>query len=350
MRVRIVCYEDVDKWILGKFALKLAEELERLSVSVDIEKKPDSSADINHHIIYCDYDGHKSSIDTVMITHIDTLHKVKLLKQQLKTAELGICMSSATVKQLASMGIPRSKLCYVLPAHDGLIKPRRIKVGITSKVHNDGRKRELLLDKLAQSLSPDDFCFSIMGNGWNSIITSMRNRGFYVDYNDSFDYQKYIQLIPTFDYYLYLGNDEGSMGFIDALTAGVPTIVTPQGYHLDALGGIVHAFETLEELIYIFSDISNRRKQLTASVEQWTWKNYAVKHKLLWNYLLNKSNHQLINECIKQTIFSDGIASILQNNDNVISNSDILLSLKHVLLGSLRNSLYSNINKYTKKV
>ena len=42
MRVRIVCYEDVDSWILGKFALKMREELAHLSVLCDIAKTPDS--------------------------------------------------------------------------------------------------------------------------------------------------------------------------------------------------------------------------------------------------------------------------------------------------------------------
>lgn len=337
MRVRIVCYEDVDTWILGKFAIKLAEELERLSVKVDIEKKTDSSADINHHIIYCDYDGQKSSVDTVMITHIDTLHKVNLLKQQLKTAELGICMSSATMKQLASLGVPRNKLCYVLPAHDGLIMPRPIKIGITSKVHNDGRKRELLLEKLVQNVSPLDFSFSIMGAGWNSIVFSMQKRGFQVDYHDHFDYQKYIHLMPTFDYYLYLGNDEGSMGFIDALAAGVPTIVTPQGYHLDAVGGIVHPFETLEQLNDIFKELVCKRRQLSASVEQWTWSNYAVKHLQLWRYLLSKTVNLADREYNSNTNCSDGVASLLEYPDMGISKWDKLQYLKTVLFGSVKN-------------
>ena len=52
MNVRIVCYEDVDAWILGKFALRLCENLILQGVQADISKAPDNSADINHHIIY----------------------------------------------------------------------------------------------------------------------------------------------------------------------------------------------------------------------------------------------------------------------------------------------------------
>jgi len=61
----------------------------------------------------------------------------------------------------------------------------------------------------------------------------MRKNFFEVEYHENFDYEVYKELIPTLDYYLYVGKDEGQMGFIDALAAGIPTIVTPQGFHLD---------------------------------------------------------------------------------------------------------------------
>jgi len=346
MRVRIVCYEDVDKWILGKFALKLTEELDRLSVKVEIEKTPDKGADINHHIIFCDYDGRKSSIDTVMITHVDTFYKTNLLKRQLKSAELGICMSSSTMNQLACLGVPRKKLCYVSPAHDGLIKPRPIKIGITSKLHNDGRKREALLDRLIQIISPDDFCFSIMGEGWYSKVQHMQKKGFLVDYYHSFNYQAYVKLIPTFDYFLYLGNDEGSMGFIDALTAGVPTIVTPQGFHLDAIGGIVHPFDTLEELSNIFVGLANKKKQLISAVEHWTWKNYAIKHLQLWEFLLSKSDKSSYLKDHVSAIYQDGIFSLIDAYEQNCSKSDKINYYKDVIFGSFKNLYFSKINRH----
>ena len=43
MRIRIVCYEDVNAWILGKFALKLCENLNAQGVNADISNKPDVS-------------------------------------------------------------------------------------------------------------------------------------------------------------------------------------------------------------------------------------------------------------------------------------------------------------------
>ena len=287
MKVRIVCYEDVDAWILGKFARRLRDNLELLGTKADIAKVPDRTADINHHIIYYDYDGEATTTETVMVTHIDMAAKVKMLKHQLKKAAMGICMSYETVEKLTSQGISRSKLCYVNPAHDGVMKPRKVIVGITSKVQATGCKREYLLAHLADRIPPDGFRFKIMGSGWESIVQKLKLSGIEVDYYDCFEYDKYLELIAGLDYYLYLGQDEGSMGFLDALAAGVETIVTPQGFHLDAPGGITFAFNQIEELEKIFLDIWSKKRSLVRSVSSWTWSEYARKHMLIWQYLLS---------------------------------------------------------------
>jgi hypothetical protein len=121
MRVRIISYEDVNAWILGKFARKLNEELLKLGVDSDISNVGDPSADINHHIIYtyCDQDILDSK-DSLMITHVDEVSKAELLKKQLERASLGICMSKATMNEMIAIGMPQEKLCYINPAHDSV--------------------------------------------------------------------------------------------------------------------------------------------------------------------------------------------------------------------------------------
>lgn len=306
MKVRIVCYEDLDLWILGKFALKMQQELCALGIDCDIAKVPDLKADINHHIIYYYYDGKPSTIDTVMITHIDADWKLEQVRSQMQVAQMGICMSAQTVQMLAQSGIPRERLSYVLPAHDQVMKPRPVAIGITSKVHSDGRKREIMLAQLTDFISPADFMFKIMGAGWSDIVEIMRNKGFTVEYYDAFDYELNKRLVPTFDYYLYMGLDEGAMGFIDALAAGVPTIVTPQGYHLEAQNGITHPFVTFEELVAVLKGISDQRHKLTDAVSSWTWREYALKHLEIWEYLLLGKHAANLNPSRK-----DGFASVV---------------------------------------
>jgi hypothetical protein len=97
--------------------------------------------------------------------------------------------------------------------------------------------------------------------------------------------------MPSLDYYLYFGLDEGSMGFLDALAAGVPTIVTPQGFHLDVPDGITHPFETLADLVSILTKIAQDHRQRSHLVASWTWENYARQHLRTWTELLERREH-----------------------------------------------------------
>jgi hypothetical protein len=124
----------------------------------------------------------------------------------------------------------------------------------------------------------------------------MRRLGLAVDYYPEFDYPTYVRLVPLFDYFLYLGHDEGSMGFLDALAAGVKTIVTRQGFHLDVPGGISHGFSGFEELSAIFKGIAAERRQRVASVAPWTWERYARQHLAIWDHLLQGRKRRPANE------------------------------------------------------
>lgn len=334
MKVRIVSYEDVNAWILGKFARKLNDELKKLGIDSDISKSPDDSADINHHIIYINYEELKSvGVDTIMITHIDDIRKLNQLKKQLLVAKMGICMSRSTMMELANAGIPSEKLAFVNPAHDEVILPKPYNIGITSKVQPDGCKRQDMLLKLIDHISPDFFRFSIMGEGWNDIIDVIKEKGFNVTYYDKFDYDQYVKLVPEFDYYLYFGQDEGSMGFIDALAAGVKTIVTPQGFHLDPEKGIVHSFNTVDELIGVFKLLTNDKLSLINSVSNWTWKDYAIKHIELWNHILNPDKK------IKSKYY-DGVNSIQISENNNLKGGGRRTYFFKLYLGTIKRTFF----------
>jgi hypothetical protein len=348
MKVNIVCYEDLDAWILGKFARKMHENLLILGIESKISKVSDPSVDINHHIIYVNYNKIPSSIDTLMITHIDDSWKLNLIKKQLEVSLMGICMSKETMLKLIAFGIPEDRLSYVNPAHDGIIKPRKIVVGITCMVQNDGRKREIFLDKLAKIIDPDIFMFKIMGRNWDPQVRSLKSAGFDVEYDSEFNYDKYVQMIPSLDYYLYMGQDEGQMGFVDALSAGVKTITTPQGYHLDAPGGIIHSFNTYGELVKIFKNIELEKKNLINSVISWNWLDYTKKHVEIWNYLISKKNNQNF-KYPEKTNYTDGIFSTFQSEENEISQFDTKKELKKLRQEYYRHIYYKIKDKLTIK-
>jgi hypothetical protein len=340
MRVRIVSRGESNAWILGKIALKLKEELIKTGVEADINEEPDPQADINHHMLYLDYHTDQAtSADTLMITHIDKPEKLAKIKVQLDHASLGICMSAETMTILRNYGIDTSKLCYINPAHDNTISQKKIVIGIATAVYADGRKREQLLTKIAEKINPTDFLFKIMGSGWESIITTLKEKGFNIEYYDQFEYQRYIALVPEMDYYLYMGLDEGSMGFVDALSAGVKTIVTPQGYHLDAKHGITHSFNSAAELAAIFNTLSAEKQLLTDSVKTWTWQHYALKHLEVWNYLLTRNK--------TASIYEDGLNSFI-NKTGTNNNTWKRLKIKYRIYSLTFNRFIHSSDKLGK--
>lgn len=305
--VRLICNDQ--GWILSKFAHKMKEQLELRGIRAEIAECIDLTADINHHIPYHQYRPVRECNDTLMITHVDSLQKLTLLKKQLQVAKMGICMSRDTMKTLVSYGVPREKLCYINPAQDGMIKPKKYIVGITHRNYEmvDNRKRIHALVDIGGQLDPDYFHFKIMGAGWDKIVKQMRCMGFEIDYYADFDYDVYVRMIQTLDYYLFWGFDEGSMGYLDALAAGVETIVTPQGYHLDIRNGIDYPCRIVQDFIDVLSELQNKRKRKAASVEGLTWEHYVEKHLEVWHYLLGNDDAILKNK----HLYEDGIFSVL---------------------------------------
>jgi hypothetical protein len=196
-------------------------------------------------------------------------------------------MSIATMEELIKLGVPSSKLQYAHCAHDDNALHKKIALGFTTRLYADGRKREDYFNNSIKQMSPNDFRFEIMGFGWAIHVDKLRRLGFEVNYFEEFDYDEYKKLFTRLDYYIYLGNDEGSMGFIDALAAGVKTIVQPQGFHLDANKGITYSFTNSAEYCHIMNEIVKEKHKLQDSVAKWTWINYAQKHISIWEKCLS---------------------------------------------------------------
>ena len=319
LRIRLIYRED--GWIFGKFAGKLKEELEKLGQDVSIDKEPDEFADVNHYIYYgylTKFVSQKNYVSTTMVTHVDMALKAELIKFQADHGTLGICMAEETMNKLTSWGIKRDKLCYVNPAQDGVIKPRKIVLGITNRCYGnqDLRKRDSLIFEACKELNPELFLIKIMGSGWAEIVCQLRKLGFEVMYYDEFDRETYLDLMPSLDYWIYYGFDEGAMGYLDAMAAGVKTIVTPQGYHLDTKIKPTYLCSTIGDFTNTLLSIQREKEEIIASVSDWTWENYAKKHLEIWQYLTNSRPLQEIYR--HQSEYSDGIFSVLLEDNTVV--------------------------------
>ena len=313
IKINLVCAED--SWIFRKFADRMAECLEAEKVDVSISNDTRGDVDINHHIPYIAY--HPFSNDTLMITHVDNMTKVNMLKKQLNIAQIGVCMSRDTMDTLVSYGIERSKLCYINPAHDMKIQPHKYRIGITHKCHDseDLRKRATALLDVLEGIDSRYFRLFIMGEGWDRIVESLNKQGFEVEYYDNFDYDTYTQKMQEIDYFLYMGFDEGTMGFLDAMAAGAGTIVTPQGYHLDTNCPIDYSCKNVSDFHNALLDLQEKRKKRIDAVKNWTWNNYTKKHLTIWKYILKADS--LSNLYQDQHLYNDGIFSMMIEDNRI---------------------------------
>lgn len=305
-RVRIV---NRSVGILEKFANKMQEELTKMGIQADIDECSDANADMNYYTHFSLPAFQQKENASFMITHVNCMNNINQIKHALKKSQMGICMSRETMEMLIMNGIEREKLCYINPAQDGVIKPRKYVLGVTHNCYDalDNRKRATAILDFTENLDTDYFHFKIMGEGWDAIIDKLRERGFTVDHYPKFELETYTELIPTLDYYLYWGFDEGSMGYLDALAAGVKTIVTPQGYHLDAKGGITYPCRTIADFEDALLSIENERKKIRSAVKDWTWDNFARKHVEVWNYMLGNQA-----DCSgNRHKYEDGIFSVM---------------------------------------
>jgi hypothetical protein len=288
MRAHIVGYEQPPSWILGKIANKLCDALKTLNIDSSISDQPDFDADVNHHVYYLPFQGKKTKLDTLLVTHIDMENKLKILLGQLAVADGAVFFSEQTKTLLETAGAPLQKLTVINPPQDEVIKPRKLRVGLLSNIYPNNRKREDLIYELVLSLDLSIFKFEIMGAGWDMLTGLLDQKGVAYTCYPEFDYECYIKLVPELDYFLYTGMDEGSMAFLDAMAADVKTIVTPQGFHLDTSYPIDHPFVSADDLKDVFTQITGERCARPNAVKSWTWLNYAASHIAFWHRLTNE--------------------------------------------------------------
>lgn len=278
---------------------RLADALRELDCDVGVGPAPDPDAHINHWMSFAFAVGCPATLNTMFVTHADDPYKIGLIQKKLSgPIQMALCMSPHAREELIGFGIPANRLWYSLPALDAPVGPRRIRIGITTRVYDDGRKRESFLRRLAADLPLHRFHFDIYGSGWDSVIHSLEVAGAKISYdpgteNWQDDYARIRAAIPYFDYYLYLGMDEGSLGTLDAVTAGIKTIVTAQGFHLSIPGGITHPFTQYDELKAIFIALDRQSGDAVSILSAWNWGNYAREHVDIWNVLLRHSGEDV---------------------------------------------------------
>lgn len=313
MRINIIAPNAEAGWIIYKFGISVYEQLKKMGFDASLSEEFDSEADINHYFmpnnVGYSFVSHVNEHTTFMITHVDTQLKVNQIKKLTEAGAIGVCMSLDTHTKLIADGVARNRLCYINPAQDGQLIPKKVVLGFTYMMHDDCRKRDSIVLDVCKEIDKDVFAFFIMGKGWDGIVEQIRKMGFEVDYYSEFDKNIYNEKIGLLDYYCYFGFDEGSMGFLDALAAGIDTIVTPQGYHLDAGIDITYPVCTIDDILEVLMSIEKRQKRFIKFGQLWTWENYTKKHIEIWKYMTRRERLDVLLK--NRGLYTDGIFSIL---------------------------------------
>lgn len=329
MKINIIAPESSSGWILYKFGKSMYDELQKLGYDVTLSKLYDDDADINHSF-FANYIEKSNPRSSFMVTHVNSVGELENIRRITNNGSIAVCMSRDTRDFLITSGVDRSKVCYVNPAQDGMLLPKKISLGFTHRVYNDNRKRESMLVDICRELDSSAFKISIMGAGWEEVLKPIQEMGFEVLYYKDFDKDIYNDLMHSIDYYCYFGFDEGSMGYLDAVAAGVKTIVTPQGYHLDSNCPITYPVRNIAEILDVLLTLQKFRNQHIEFAKTWTWKNYALKHIEIWKYMLGCEELSSLLET--RGWYNDGIYSLFLKREKQE------ISLHKKITDSLKNN------------
>lgn len=281
MKINIVNYEQAlgINGILSKYAKEIHRNLIDLGHQATISDAPAKKVDINHHLNYQSYIP-SGTLDTVMITHLDSEEKIKKALDCLKTA-YGICFNPSVVEKLIKRGAPKDRLTYVYHAHDSIPRRPRI-IALAYKIYPDGRKREEMFTELFKTIKDKNkFAFRIMGGGWKPVLDPLVKKGLKAQWVEDFYDEFYRQLLATSDYLLYTGGEETmAQSLLDAKQAGLRIIAPPhEEIEVDL------PFNSQEELNAIFAKLEEN------PVEDRNWENYAKQLENIWKKLCSQSKN-----------------------------------------------------------
>ena len=295
MKINIINL-DKDRWILTKFAKKLRRCLQEKGHDVVLSKKSKADVHVNHFIIFL-FQKEKenfyktNTVNTTMLTHVNDEFRFNKLKAISKFMDAGIAFSKDHMNFIASKSLGLKKLFYILPPHDDDLKLKKIHLGFFTNLYNDGRKKEKIFIESIKKIDPKLIKLSIIGKGWKKYISDLKTHGYEIEYQRFFFRRCYLSKLKEIDFLLYLGNDEGSMSFLDAIQMGLKTIMIPQGFQKDLQQLITHKVNyDLSNLIDIFKKVIEDKSKFIAVRKQLTWDNYAEQHLKVWQLLLKNKN------------------------------------------------------------
>lgn len=280
-------------WVIEKIATNLVS-LARKNLTIELFYIPRRSYRITHWMHYLnvsiDFIKIDKGIHTFLVPHIDSIQKQRVFLSIIKAGAIPIFLSQEhaerTRKHLKLEFTPH----YIWPGSDLAENKLRFRVVISSHLYPDGRKNEHLLINLAQEISLENVHFIFIGKSWSKVEDSVKKSGATVEWyspdNSKFpNYRQSLDIMKGCDLFLYLGNDEGSLGALDAYLLNIPLLISNQGFHREF---------TQRKNVYLFDDYHSFKSKFinlksslgTVDSNNWTWYAMGTKYVDFWASLL----------------------------------------------------------------
>tara|TARA_B100000989_G_scaffold297452_1_gene283272 strand:+ start:534 stop:1508 length:975 start_codon:yes stop_codon:yes gene_type:complete len=314
-----------DNWIFEDIANNLKKNIKKKNLKVEISKKPIKGYDVYHHISYLNC-NHKTlfqeKVNTSMITHVDTINKLKIIIKLNSHIDCFTVQSFQTKKYINKfLDKIKTKVIYVPPNEK--VSLNKIKLGIFSNKYSDGRKNEKVLINTLKKLNPNIFEIFIMGKNWEKEIKQIKNLNFTCYYEKNFNINRYKSILAKVDYLLYLGFDEGSISVMDALKSGTKLIVTNQGFHKDFFKFVDYKINNINNDLY--THLNKMQKNIFKKkifMNQFNYENFTNNHLKLWKKIsMNKKNYNKQSKMFKNDI--NLIINTINRKFNIFKNKII---------------------------
>ncbi len=306
-------------WILEAIGKQWNEKFNKYTTSELIIGPPKPGAQLYFHLFYADCTLVEGAINIVYVTHFSSyLNSLMILKQFSKGC-IFITMSEETKIVIQKLCGNQVQVYSHLPESihfSNVSYVKEMKFGYFSKRHDDGRKNEALLIKIAQIINnSENSKLLISGSGWSNLI-EMKGNNVIFDEQD-FDKDKYYNQLKSCDYVLNVSNDEGAISILDAATLKIPVIATGIGYHSE----ILHAKGSF--LFKKFEDIIKTVKYLVQTNDVGYQKYNSIDDIIQLSLTIEKPNNSKISFFNLINIFKINYVYGFWNN--------IIISLKYFL-------------------
>jgi glycosyltransferase involved in cell wall biosynthesis len=285
-------------WILRRIAHEIADRTTRFEAVTHPAREP--VRDRPDCIFYSDWNHYWRQPREIrripfvaLVTHLDRFaFRVAIMARQ-PGARIA-CMSDRYRRMLRWYGVPAHKLLLspmgidldrFQPLPADALGPR-IRIGILGRLYPDGRKGEVLLQRIVRRLDPARFEIHIVGDRWESRLANLQAGGLMVQYSQNVAEAELPRHVAALDVLLITSRREGGpIPALEALACGVPLVSRPVGYvpdllaALPAAGGIFHSSARAVSLLCdaqsMKANLARQHGSCRTMLETYSWRAFA---------------------------------------------------------------------------